>query len=386
MPSQRHVQVGIFLGATVAAHLLALQLGKIFFLTQLTMSAYYTLAVMGLSLLMGYAGQISLGHAGFFAIGGYTSAVLTTLDLSAHGTATVVAALAKVGVLTPRAQLFGGEVLVVHPWVALLCAIALSGVLAFVLGIPVLRLKGHYLAMATLGVGSIVFSVTLGTSFLGAADGITGVPPFPLLPGFEVGGSSAGRVSNYYVAFGLLAAAMVLLGNLIQSRVGRALRAIHGAEDAASAMGVDTAALKLRTFVLSAVLAAVAGVFLTHLNAGIGPSEASIMKSVRYVAIVAVGGMGSLWGALATSLVLNFLSLRGYFGEFDDAVFGLVLVGVMLFAPSGVLALRPRAALARWWRRPTPEPEPVSAPVHDEPLVVEPGPGLVGAAHGEEVR
>ncbi len=110
---------------------------------------------------------------------------------------------------------------------------------------------------------------------------------------------------------------MLLLLNLVQSRVGRALRAIHGAEDAARAMGVDTAAFKLRTFVLSAALAAVAGVFLTHFNGGIGPSEASIMKSVKYVAIVAVGGMGSLWGTVATSVILQFLSLRGYFGTLE---------------------------------------------------------------------
>jgi branched-chain amino acid transport system permease protein len=110
-------------------------------------------------------------------------------------------------------------------------------------------------------------------------------------------------------------------------------------------MGVDTARFKLQTFVLSAVLAAVAGVFLTHFNGGVGPSEASIMKSVKYVAIVAVGGMGSLWGTLTTSLVLNFLSLRGYFGTFDDAVFGLILIAVMLFAPSGILALSFRRSL-----------------------------------------
>ena len=111
-----------------------------------------------------------------------------------------------------------------------------------------------------------------------------------------MGGSASTRVVNYYVACGLLALAMLLLLNLVESRVGRALRAIHGAEDAASAMGVDAARYKLGTFVLGAGLAAVAGAFLTHYNGGIGPSEASIMKSVKYVAIVAVGGMGSLWG------------------------------------------------------------------------------------------
>jgi branched-chain amino acid transport system permease protein len=111
-------------------------------------------------------------------------------------------------------------------------------------------------------------------------------------------------------------------------------------------MGIDVARYKLRTFVLSAVLAAVGGVFLTHFNAGIGPGEAGIMKSVRYVAIVAVGGMGSLWGTVATSAVLNFLSLRGYFGTLDDAVFGAVLILVMLFSPDGVLRLDLRGAIA----------------------------------------
>jgi branched-chain amino acid transport system permease protein len=144
-------------------------------------------------------------------------------------------------------------------------------------------------------------------------------------------------VLNYYFAWLLVTVSMVLLLNLISSRVGRALRSIHGAEDAANAMGVNTAQYKLFTFVLSAVLAAIAGVFLTHYNGGIGPSEASIMKSVRYVAIVAVGGMGSLWGTLIMGTVLNFLSLRGYFGTLDDAVFGGILILIMLFAPEGII-------------------------------------------------
>jgi branched-chain amino acid transport system permease protein len=110
-------------------------------------------------------------------------------------------------------------------------------------------------------------------------------------------------------------------------------------------MGVDVARTKLLTFVLSAALAAVGGVFLTHYTATIGPGEASVMKSVRYVAIVAVGGMGSLWGTLVTSAVLNFLSLRGVFGTLDDAVFGGILLFVMLFSPDGIVRLDLRAAL-----------------------------------------
>jgi branched-chain amino acid transport system permease protein len=102
-------------------------------------------------------------------------------------------------------------------------------------------------------------------------------------------------------------------------------------------MGVDTAGYKLSLFVISAIIASVAGIFLTHYNGGIGPSEASIMKSVRYVAIVAVGGMANLWGVILASVVLNFLSLRGYFGSYDAAVFGVILVVMMLFAPQGIL-------------------------------------------------
>jgi branched-chain amino acid transport system permease protein len=351
MRINRYGQVGIFMASAVAIQLAAAATGKGFLLTQLTMSAYYTLVAVGISLLMGYAGQISLGHAAFFALGGYTSAVLTTLDLAAWRAQPFVAVAERVGVLLARTDPYGGELLVVHPLVACVLALTLAVVLAFVVGIPVLKLKGHYLAMATLGVGTIVYSMALGTQWLGAADGITSVPPFPLPFGGSVSGRASGRVLNYYVSVVLLGGAMLVLLNLVQARVGRALRAIHAAEDAADAMGVDTASLKLKTFVLSAALAALAGVFLTHFNGGIGPSEAGVMKSVKYMAIVAVGGMGSLWGTLGMSLTLNFLSLRGYFGIFDDVVFGLILVGIMLFAPDGLLALRPRRALGRLWSR-----------------------------------
>jgi branched-chain amino acid transport system permease protein len=337
MRTGRRFHILLLLAAVAAVQLLTLAAGKGFFLTQLTMTAYYTLIIVGLCLLMGYAGQISLGHAGFFAIGGYTSAVLTTIDLSAFQASALAGVLTKLSVLSARQDLYGAQMLSFHPWAACIAAIVLTVIVAYAIGVPVLKLKGHYLAMATLGFGTIIYSIVLGTQMFGAADGISSVPPFPLLPGLTVSGGAGLRIQNYYIAWGLVAAGMLLLLNLIDSRVGRALRSIHGAEDAASAMGVDTASYKLNTFVLSAVFAAVAGVFLTHFNGGIGPSEASIMKSVRYVAIVAVGGMSSLWGTLIMSAVLNFLSLRGYFGSLDDAVFGGILILIMLFSPEGIL-------------------------------------------------
>jgi branched-chain amino acid transport system permease protein len=361
MLRSRYARIALFGAAIVLVQVATHVGGKPFFLTQLTMSAYYTLVAVGLSLLMGYAGQISLGHAAFFAIGGYASAFLTTADLApvkGHG---LVALLGRAGLLVARPDLFGGETLTVHPWAAFAVAVALALAIGFAIGIPVLKLKGHYLAMATLGFGTIVYSVVLGTARFGAADGLTSVPPLPLPGGLSVSGARADRVSNYYVAWGLVALGLLLLVNLVESRVGRALRAIHGAEDAAGSMGVDVARFKLRTFVVSAAFAAVGGSFLTHFNGGIGPGEAAVMKSVRYVAIVAVGGMGSLWGTVATSLVLNFLSLRGYFGTLDDAVFGIVLLAVMLFSPDGILkldALRAARALAGRLRKPAVPEEP----------------------------
>ncbi|MCL1979569.1 MAG: branched-chain amino acid ABC transporter permease, partial [Proteobacteria bacterium] len=112
-----------------------------------------------------------------------------------------------------------------------------------------------------------------------------------------------------------------------------------------------TARCKLQVFVLSAVYAAVAGVLLTHFNGGIGPGEASVMKSVRYVALVAVGGMTNLWGTLIMGVGLTFLSLRGVFGALDDMVFGVILIAVMLFAPQGLLGLRLKELARRLGRR-----------------------------------
>ncbi len=338
---RNYISVILLIGAVIGIQLLTQFTGTLYYLTQLTMTAYYSLVIIGLCLVMGYAGQISLGHAGFFAIGGYTSAALTTCNLSdllANGNG-LVKFLSAQGLLIAAKDLYGSPILYVNPWLAAMLAIVLTAAIAFLIGIPVLKLKGHYLAMATLGFGIIIFRIVLATEIFGEADGLSEVPGFTLLPGVSVNGNFSNRVLNYYIACGFLVFGVILLLNLINSRVGRALRAIHGAEDAANAMGINTSRYKLYTFIISAVFAAVAGIFLTHYNGGIGPSEAGIMKSVRYVAIVAIGGMANLWGALTMGALLNFMSLRGMFGSYDDAVFGSILIVIMLFAPEGLLRL-----------------------------------------------
>ena len=348
MTRSRFFPLAVLAAAIVLVQATASLADRSQYLTQLTMAGYYSLPILGLTLLMGYAGQVSIGHAGFFAIGGYVAGFLTTYNLADRASHGWVKAAAGLHLLSAGQDAFGSPSLVVGGWPACIAALVTAAVVAYGIGKPVLRLKGHFLAMATLGFGTIVYRWVLGSSLLGAADGISDIPAFRLLPGLAVSGKAAVRVSNYYLAWGLVLVTLHLLGNLVRSRMGRALRAIHGAEEAATACGVDTQSAKLKMFVLSAVLAALGGVFLTHYNGGIGPSEASIMKSVRMVAIVAIGGMANLWGALAMGVLLNFLSLRGSFGSYDDAVFGGILLLIMLFSPQGLL----RADLARrLWRR-----------------------------------
>lgn len=349
--SAKFIQLAGLAVVIVAIQIVTQVTDSSYYLTQLTMTAYYSLLVIGLCMLIGYAGQISLGHAGFFAIGGYMSAFLTTHDLTSMKGEPFVAVLAKLGFLVERKDLYGGALLTFHSWPACIISVCTVLIVAYVIGGPVLKLKGHYLAMATLGFGIIIYRIVVGTSALGAADGISGVPGFPILPGISISGKGSGRILNYYIAWIIVIAGMTFLLNLISSRVGRALSAIHGAEDAAEAMGIHTADYKLKVFVLSAGFAAVAGILLTHFNGSIGPSEASVMKSVRYVAIVAIGGMTSLWGAVIMSLLLNYLSLRGSFGTYDDAVFGIILVLIMLFAPDGLIRKQVLGDLKSFFKR-----------------------------------
>jgi branched-chain amino acid transport system permease protein len=325
------------LAALVAGVQLALSaLGVPQYLVQLTMAAYYSLAALGLCLFMGYAGQVSLGHAGFLAIGGYASAVVSTVNLLPIAGSPLVAAAAAAGLAARSVDLYGAGVLRLAAWLGPLIGLAAAAAAALLLGLPSLRLRGHYLAMATLSFGIIVYRIVIGTPALGAADGIPDIPALQIAAGIAVTGRKALRVQNYYLAWTLVALGLALILNLARSRAGRALRAIHGDEEAAAALGVDTGRAKLAAFVMGALYAALAGSLLAHYNGSIGPGEASVMKSVHYVALVAAGGMGSAGGVLAISTLLTFLSLRGVFGLYDDAVFAAILVVIMLFAPGGL--------------------------------------------------
>jgi branched-chain amino acid transport system permease protein len=257
---------------------------------------------VGLNLLIGYGGQISLGHAGFFALGGYGSAILT----GRYG---------------------------IPPVAAMLASAAAVGGLALVVGRPILKLKGHYLAMATLGIG-IIIHIVLKTEadWTGGPDGI-GVDPFTIV-GFAVAGDQAW----YWLAAALLIVAVWLAQNLIDSPVGRALRAVHGSEVGAEAVGVDATRHKVLVFVISAVFASLVGSLFAHKNGFITPDIGSFFRSVELVTMVVLGGMASTFGAVIGAVVLTLLpQMLAVVEDYEAMVLGAIMMGTMIFMPKGLL-------------------------------------------------
>jgi branched-chain amino acid transport system permease protein len=308
-------------------------------LVNLNISGVTVLVCLGLVLLMGYAGQISLGHAGFFAVGAYTSAILTAhVNLIAWRGAWLVQRGMDIGILRyGEADLWGREFVRFAPWVAIGVSMALAALAALMLGLATLRLRGHYMAMATLGFGFIVYK--LAVNFVSLTGGTAGIQNIP-----EMWWLGIDEVRWHFAIWGVIIVTMILMLNTINSRVGRALRSIHGSESAASAMGIDTVRLKLAVFVLSAMLAAFAGSLYAHKFSYVGSDVATISSSIWLVTFVAVGGMASLWGGLCAALALKMLSLSGFFGEYTEFVFGVILVVVMMSMRDGL----PGAAVDAW--------------------------------------
>jgi len=274
----------------------------------------FTIVCLGISLLMGYAGQISMAQAAFFGIGAYTS-----------------------GILTAR---FG-----LNPWAAMPAGALLAALVAWVVGIPALRLKGHYLAMATLGFGVIVHIVlSEEVAWTGGPSGMVDIPGLQV-----VGLKLKSELGWYYLVWTVVFLVLLFCFHILHSRVGRALRAIHEEESAAEAMGVPTARYKVQVFVLSAVLASLAGSFYTHYVTCLNPSSFNLMWSIRFILMVMVGGMQSLWGALLGTVLMTFVGNEWLhvFADFEVLVYGAILLLVALFLPKGLVSLVPRRAAAR---------------------------------------
>ena len=276
--------------------------GNKYFISILVFLGINSIVTMGLCLLMGYAGQISLGHAAFFGIGAYFSGILTSQYSY-------------------------------HPVVAFFVGIFFSALVAFFVGKPTLRLKGHYMAVATLGFGEIFFIVFNELIFLtGGPSGLSGIPTLTFF------GQVLEGTAYLYLVWGFAFLLLIFSLNVINSRVGRALRAIHGGELAATAMGVDAAGYKVQVFVLSAVYASIAGSLYAHFITFISPSSFGLMPSIMFLMMVVIGGAGTIWGALLGTAVLTSLPeyLRGL-EDFEVLAYGGILMVVLLFMPQGVL-------------------------------------------------
>jgi branched-chain amino acid transport system permease protein len=269
----------------------------------LNISALNILVVIGLNLLIGFAGQISLGHAAFFGLGAYLSGILTAT--------------------------YGFPI-----WPTVLLAMALTAGVAFVIGIPTLKLEGHYLVMATLGFNVIVYIVMLQLEpVTGGPSGFAGIPRLEW-SGFLFDSDR----KYYYLLWAISIGALLLSLNLIHSRVGRAMAALRQNEIAARCAGIDTEAYKVKIFVLSAVLASLAGSLYAHHITFISPGTFSFFYSLQVVTMVLVGGMGSLWGSVFGALLLTLLpeALHAV-KEYNVLVYGLILMGVLVLFPHGLL-------------------------------------------------
>ncbi|MFW5931035.1 MAG: branched-chain amino acid ABC transporter permease, partial [Desulfosalsimonas sp.] len=273
-----------------------------YYLQMLIFIGLNTLLALSLNMLMGYAGQISLGHAAFYGIGAYMTSVLTATYQ-------------------------------VPPLLALPAAIGAAMIVAWIVGVPTLRLTGYYLGMGTLGFGMIVHIVLREwSSVTGGASGFVGIPPI------SAGSLVIDSEQHYFfLVWAVVLLCIIMCTRIIDSRVGRALRAIHDGEMAAAAVGVNTKKLKLQIFVLSAGMAALAGFLYAHLIYFISPGTFGFLASIRIVTMVVIGGMASIWGSLFGASLLTLLpEWLHAFSEFEMVVYGLILMIVMIFMPRGL--------------------------------------------------
>jgi branched-chain amino acid transport system permease protein len=271
-----------------------------FALYVLTTLALFVIATLGLNLLIGYTGQISLGHAAFLAIGAYTHVILYT-----HGAPLLI------GVL-------GGA--------------AVSGVFGFLVGIPALRLKGPYLAIATLG-----FQVAVD-QILGRWEALTGGRMGLGVPAPELFGRSIAAIESYFLLC-FFTSLIVLVGvyNLTRSRVGRAFVAIRDNETAAEAMGVGLVQYKTTAFAVSAFITGLAGALYAHLFDRINPSNFTLLMSIELLVMVVVGGLASVLGSvLGASLFVLLPHALADFRDFQAIIVGAILIGVLFFEPMGM--------------------------------------------------
>jgi len=304
MVTKKNRQLIVFLIFAVAALSAPFFLKGNYLLNVLVFVGINTMLALGLNLLLGYAGQISLGHAAFFGMGAYIS-----------------------GIITSRYPM--------EPFLVIMLAALCVGALAFVIGFPILKLKGHYLAMATLGFGIIMYIIFNETvDWTGGPSGLSGIP------NLRIGSLIFDNDwNNYYLVWIFTLAVMLLAVNLSQSRIGRALRAIHDSEVAARVMGVNARMLKVQIFTISAVISAIAGSLYAHVMTFIAPASFGFNFSVELLTMIVIGGLGSVYGSFLGAAILTMLpEFLRVFQDLDIVIYGLMLILMTMYMPGGLVS------------------------------------------------
>ena len=252
-----------------------------------------------LNIINGFAGQFSLGHAGFMAIGAYTSAVITSSARLSVGSAASYPVFA----------------------LALIAGGLMASIFGLLVGIPSLRLKGDYLAITTLGLGEIIRVIIQNLDFLGAARGLSGIA----------------KMSNFFWVYGIVALVIFLVSTMIRTTYGKGFLAVRDDEIAAEAIGINTTYYKVIAFITGAFFAGIAGGLYAHFVTYINPSQFGFLKSFEIVVMVVVGGMGSIIGVILSAAILTILpeALRAI-AQYRMVIYALLLVVIMISRPQGL--------------------------------------------------
>jgi len=309
----------------------------------------YGLVAVTLNLLVGYGGQISLGHAGLLAVGAYTGAIIANNGLIPSG---VVDHLP--GGLHRLAVAANGQPVPIP--LELLAAAVVTAVVGFLLGLPTGRLRGHYLAIATLGFGVAIPQIALNLDTITQGETGLTVPPATLGP-LSFGAQPSPQPSLYYFVLVVVALCLAAILSMLGTRTGRAFMAVRDSEAAATAMGVNTRRTKVILFTTSAFFCGIAGDLFAHSEGLVAPASFDFSLSLLFLAMVIVGGLASVWGALAGAIILEIVSEQAAnSGGLSDAIIGAVVVLMLLLAPHGLAALPRRFARFITSRRPVADP------------------------------
>jgi branched-chain amino acid transport system permease protein len=301
--NQRNWDKAVWLASLTGVLILPALLGDGFYLNMMNFIALYSIIALGLCLLVGYGGQLSLSHAAFYAIGAYSTAIFCL----------------RVGL---------------HPLVAIVLSQCVSALIAWGIGVVVLRLKGHYLAIATLSFASIVEVLLREMQWLtGALQGLSGIPVISIF-----GFSFDTDMRFYYLAWPVTLLLLLFALNLVNSRMGRVFRAIREGEGIAALFGVNVRNYKIKLFIVSSVYASIAGSLFAHYVTYISPATASLMFAVEIILVIAIGGYTMVWGAVVGVAAITYLNeYLALFAEYKQIIYGVTLIAIMIFFPHGLL-------------------------------------------------